>query len=171
MTIDLGPMMRRSLERIVASRAAGRAPFLCHKGHWPGPPCLEPVELFKEDSAYTLHHGPHEWEAIGVSKSTADFLTRCLLVSVKRFRRVSSDLVLESIRAILGDHAKGVTPFWCHKGHWPGPACGGPVTLQSVESHGPSLYHIPPPPGKAHDWEAVYVSPEMAKFLRDFLHL
>ena len=161
--------MAALLGKIVYSRSTGVPPFRCHKGHWPGPPCRQPAELFREGSFYSLHHPPHEWEAVGVSGRMASFLANNVFVSPEGFANLSPFSMENDLKIVQKELTRGVSPFWCHKGHRPGPACGGPVTVQR-EYYGSALFHVPPA-AKPHDWEAVYVSEDMAKFLRDYLQL
>lgn len=77
---------------------------------------------------------------------------------VAPYNEVMSDL--ENIRKEV---QSGSPPFWCHKGHWPGPPrCKGVVTLH-IERYGHSLFHDP------HYAEAVYVTPKVANFLSKYV--
>ena len=75
-----------SLQQIEAASLRGDIPFRCHKGHYPGNnPCDMPVSLQKDDKGrYAMFHvvnkgKNHDWEAVYVSDSMAEFLRRFVL--------------------------------------------------------------------------------------------
>lgn len=72
--------------------------------------------------------------------------------------------IIDDLGEIIKAKERGNDPFRCHKGHWPGGACNEPCNLYR-EGRQMVLRH------DGHEWESVYVSESMARFLKKYVFL
>jgi hypothetical protein len=157
-TVDHTAELKRLMEGIWSEGESGEPPFRCHKGHFPGPPCNEPVRLQSTPDGACLYHGNHTWESVLVSKEFSQFLVKYVpaVVSAPPRPLASPDLV-DDFEVLVSVCKKGNYPLLCHKNS--APRCREPATMHRTDGR-IALYH-----GK-HDWEAVFVSDAVAALIQ-----